>query len=292
MKVLPTLLLFVIVASCSYAQLSATQNPSRIPSNAPTPAPTTCVDLSSWTDSAGDSCEWYEADPLSRCDAFGKDYKNKGYTAKSACCACNGGFIQTNLTMPSFQPTSRPTFAPSNTVICVDDNTWRDEDGNNCNDYERDLDDDEYFLAGETRCSLDQDRNGDAGTYCCACGGGYKEPFVPTFSPSFSSSPSTTDVKNLNPSLGNANNSTCMDIAGWVDIFGEGCDYYEIPFDIGTEDENVTKCEKYGTSGIRNGYTAVRLSITLLNCLMGYKFTFYWIKSCLEHCMLRLQRRS
>ena len=241
--------------------LSPHPNPSTNPSISmsmyPSPAPTECIDVSNWKDAAGDSCEWYAAvDYPDRCNRFGNDYKHNGFTAYDACCVCDGGFMLSNIKMPSVMPSTSPTGSPSGTLICIDDMVWRDEDGQTCSDYERDLDDDEYFLAGETACSLDQDRNGDAQKYCCVCGGGYKDPFVPSLIPTMTNAPSTSLNQDNSPSYVEGD-SACMNIIGWLDAFDEGCAYYETPFEVGSKNENSTKCETYGSSGIRNGYTAV-----------------------------------
>ena len=46
----------------------------------------------------------------------------------------------------------------------------------------------------------------------------------------------------------------CGDIDGWVDFFGDGCDWYaDNPFD---DDYFLTKCEMYGSDAGSGGLTA------------------------------------
>jgi len=70
-------------------------------SNDPAPAPSPtggggCIDSPlGWHDSDGDKydCEWYgEQD---RCEKFGDEFPNDGFTANEACCTCGGGAIGT-----------------------------------------------------------------------------------------------------------------------------------------------------------------------------------------------------
>ena len=42
-------------------------------------------------DSSGSTCKWYEDDAAKRCSLYGFEYKNQGYVAGTACCACGGG---------------------------------------------------------------------------------------------------------------------------------------------------------------------------------------------------------
>jgi len=45
----------------------------------------------------------------------------------------------------------------------------------------------------------------------------------------------------------------CTDVAGWVDSYDDGCDWYEDPSD---DDGDETRCEAYGNSFANDGHTA------------------------------------
>ena len=260
-------LITLVGIHCLQNCLPGVSSEINIPSSAPTisSAPTACYPVSNWHDNAGDGCDWYDNDPNGdyRCRTFGTDYKRNGFTAETACCGCGGGFDLPEYSKPSANPTGSPTATPTATVVCINDNVWRDEEGYSCADYERDLDDDTLFLQGETRCSKDADRGGNASYYCCECGGGYQDPFIPSLTPTMTIQPTSNSTK-LDTIL---DNTTCMDIPYWVDQFGQSCDFYETAFDAGSPDENTTKCAKYGSSGINFGYTAVSIIKCIVLCL-------------------------
>lgn len=138
-------------------------------------------------------------------------------------------------------------------LVCRDNPTWQDEDGYNCRDYERDVDDDVAFLQGLTRCDTHGAAFG-ANQECCTCGGGYNEPFVPSHAPTISFQPQPPDaVASVTTVTTSPTTETCANIADWVDIYGDDCRYYAEPI-FGEETGN--KCSKYGMYGMNHGYTA------------------------------------
>lgn len=137
-----------------------------------------------------------------------------------------------------------PSLAPSDFRSCVDDENFIDADGFTCLDYERDLDDDALFQSGETRCSTYGEITG-ADEYCCACGGGYYEPRIPSSSPSVSYLPSIL-ASSVSPTV-----RTCVSSVGWVDTYGSDCNSY-----AGSLSDNTTRCEAFGGTGLNFGLTA------------------------------------
>ena len=99
---------------------------------------------------------------------------------------------------------------------------------------------------------------------CCACGGGTNEK-RPSSAPSISSSPSDSSKPSGNPSVSSNPTdsfkpSTC-DTPGWVDSYGDGCDWYELvdlpgcPYygssyegEMGVADDNCCYCAGTGVS--------------------------------------------
>ncbi len=46
------------------------------------------------------TCSWYAENHPTRCNRYGKHYRNFGYTASQICCICGGGYIFDNTTKP------------------------------------------------------------------------------------------------------------------------------------------------------------------------------------------------
>jgi len=155
---------------------------------------------------------------------------------------CSGGI--NSAFQPSSVPTNTPSLTPSGFRSCVDDENFIDGDGFTCVDYERDLDDDALFNSGETRCSVYGEMTG-ADEYCCACGGGYYEPRIPSSSPSISHLPSIL-ASSVSPTV-----RTCVSSVGWVDTYGSDCNSY-----AGSLSDNTTRCEAFGGTGFNFGLTA------------------------------------
>ena len=207
----------------------------------PSIAPSICSDLPNWIDAQGDGCSWYAIG--NRCEIYGNQWKNMGYTANMACCACQGGFQLPYEMSPSISPS---TPLPTASLNCFDEPNFVDAEGNFCQDYERDVDDYDAFLDGLTNCDLKGELYG-ANESCCVCGGGYIWPRVPSMTPSATLSPSSR-APTPQPT-----SSMCKNIAGWSDKLGETCtSFYSRPILNSTE----TRCDKYGDSAMRFGYTA------------------------------------
>ena len=207
----------------------------------PSSAPSDCYDLPGWFDAQGDDCSWYSIDQ--RCFVYGNQWKKDGFTANMACCDCSGGFQLADEFAPTMSPS---TPEPTASLECFDKPDFIDAEGLNCQDYEREVDDDDAFFHGLNRCDL----NGEefvANDSCCFCGGGFTWPYIPSASPSSTHSP-TSRAPTPQPT-----SSSCKNIAGWYDSFGETCEsFYARPLINSTE----TRCSKYGDSAMRFGYTA------------------------------------
>eukprot|EP00815_Leptocylindrus_aporus_P000179 CAMPEP_0116064314 /NCGR_PEP_ID=MMETSP0322-20121206/9018_1 /TAXON_ID=163516 /ORGANISM="Leptocylindrus danicus var. apora, Strain B651" /LENGTH=1002 /DNA_ID=CAMNT_0003550263 /DNA_START=193 /DNA_END=3202 /DNA_ORIENTATION=+ len=206
-------------------------------SHVPSPNPSHCYDLPDWTDSQGDGCDWYGAQD-DRCERYGTQYKKDGYTASLACCVCNnGGFYLSDRLAPSHSPTiERPT-------VCYDNMQFRDSNGFTCLDYERNVDDDDAFLQGLTKCDLYDE---GANENCCFCGGGFREPYVPSAAPNgnlLNTMPPTGGLGDQNDTLG------CLDVFEWTDALGESCESFY-------NDDNGTRCDRYGEGYMKHGYVA------------------------------------
>ena len=65
-----------------------------------------------------------------------------------------------------------------------------------------------------------------------------------TFEPTLSQVPTNVPSISLQPSLSSSPTATCSDVEGWVDYYGDGCDWFA---DNIYDDENfLTKCDLYG----------------------------------------------
>ena len=175
--------------------------PSIGPTITPKPTEAQCYDVPGWfsADSPEWSvskydCEWYgdnvydddyyiENEIDNRCEEYGDDAPNFGYTANqawyeylyhfqylNACmlylllnrfsCVCGGGFYHP-LT-PSFSPSlstlptvsSPPSDTPSVNDYCVNVLGWTLNDGTRCSWYNQDVRLDSYYSEGDTRCGL------------------------------------------------------------------------------------------------------------------------------------------
>ena len=106
-----------------------------------------CYDTElSGADTGGDKCAWYaEGTNYFSCGAYDDD----DFRANEMCCACSGG---------------SPT--PLNTAIqCVDQNRGaKDNGGDGCDWYGQ--------MTNSLSCGGYDDADFDAGSMCCACGGG------------------------------------------------------------------------------------------------------------------------
>jgi hypothetical protein len=139
---------------------------------------------------------------------------------------------------------------------CID-NSFYDSEGFDCIIYNT-----FPYVCGEFA-----EENANAGVTaneaCCACGGGTNEK-RPSSAPSISSSPSDSSKPSGNPSVSSSPTdsskpSTC-DTPGWVDSFGDGCDWYELydlpgcPYfgneggEMGVADDNCCYCAGTGVS--------------------------------------------
>ncbi len=111
---------------------------------------------------------------------------------------------------------------------CTDITGWVDAYGDGCEWYE--LNDNEgctnyggSFAAPDGLTAKDT---------CCHCGGGSNGPPNPTQAPTKAPTKAPT-----NPPV-SAPSSLCTDITGWVDAYGDGCEWYELNDDEG--------CPNYG----------------------------------------------
>mmetsp|Transcript_8807 Transcript_8807/g.13028 ORF Transcript_8807/g.13028 Transcript_8807/m.13028 type:complete len:440 (+) Transcript_8807:92-1411(+) len=166
-----------------------------------------CRDVPGWHDADGPrgGCAWY-ADPVgdddeyyseedTRCDRFGTSFENNGFTARTACCVCGGGYKLGQ--DPSMAPTSTPTPTsittksptkspqPSESLqpseYCQDVIGWHASDGEqyDCSWFRLTVGDDDFYdqFIG-TRCELwgsgFENMGHVADTACCICGGGYR----------------------------------------------------------------------------------------------------------------------
>ena len=111
----------------------------------------------------------------------------------------------------------------SDLLYCIDNYSFYDSRGYDCITY----------TTFPHKC-LSADGRANAGVAanaaCCACGGGDNEK-RPSSAPSISSSPSYLFKPSGNPSVStNPSDSpkpSSCDTPGWVDYFGDGCDWYE-----------------------------------------------------------------
>jgi len=142
----------------------------------------------------GDDDEYYSEEDT-RCDRFGTSFENNGFTARTACCVCGGGYKLGQ--DPSMAPTSTPTPTsittksptkspqPSESLqpseYCQDVIGWHASDGEqyDCSWFRLTVGDDDFYdqFIG-TRCELwgsgFENMGHVADTACCICGGGYR----------------------------------------------------------------------------------------------------------------------
>ena len=202
----------------------------------PTPPPvnspvSSCTDVPGWTDSYGDGCAWYVDADGSNCDSYGETGGTNGQTANDACCVCGGGQTgsppTTNAPVkpPTKAPTKSPTEAPvmfptsppadSPVSSCTDVPGWADSYGDGCA---------WYVDADGSNCSEygggNAGNNGQtANEACCVCEGG--------------NAPPTTSPPPVNSPV-----SSCTDVPGWADFYGDGCTWYD--------DGSTSNCDYYG----------------------------------------------
>ena len=113
-----------------------------------------CLDTPNWVDSAGDGCDWYEANDFDGCPTFGNDFEGLMGVAADNCCHCGGG-------------TSSATETPTTGELCIDTPNWVDGSGDGCDWYEA------SDTAGCPATGNDYEGiMGVAADNCCHCGGG------------------------------------------------------------------------------------------------------------------------
>jgi len=138
------------------------------PTAAPTPQRPCNDDPLDFSDSRGNSCDWYAGGLfLNRCLWFASSRGNDdGVTANDACCTCDGGTFEsikkttsptvspTETSAPSLSPTASPTASPTTTVApssspiafptagpssapteCKDVEGWTNSWGSGCSSY-------------------------------------------------------------------------------------------------------------------------------------------------------------
>eukprot|EP00980_Cylindrotheca_fusiformis_P003493 scaffold781_cov132-Cylindrotheca_fusiformis.AAC.12 len=178
----------------------------------PTPPPVFvpdpgCKDYEGYVDSYNDGCSWYSFNEPPLCPTYG--YLNggvgfNGITPKEACCHCGGGGERD------------PTMAPSTYVAdprCIDFPSYIDSYGDGCDWYQyNDVPGCPRY--GQATGATAEYRNSSARDACCYCGGG--EYLDPTAAP----------TKQTNSPTAFSSPENCVDIPGWMDSYGEGCDSY------------------------------------------------------------------
>jgi len=196
-----------------------------------------CQDVYGWHDVRrydygwGHGCDWYEQYDEAGCPLYGDAWPDDdGITAREACCHCHG-----------YDPASDPPPA------CYDYNGWVDVDERGCHWYE-------YRDAPNCTTLGDLYPNEDgitANDACCYCGGGGSMN-IPSASPSYQYKPSTTPsvtptdkpthqyeptvapsvtssdkpIHQYEPTVTLTATPACYDYIGWVDMRGNGCDWY------------------------------------------------------------------
>lgn len=199
-----------------------------------------------WVDSYGDGCDWYEVNDLPGCPKHGNLWGGGMGVADDNCCFCAGTGAPSP---PTPAPTNHPTVSQIPTVsaapsVCTGNTAgWVDDFGDGCDWYERsDLVGCPYYG------NLYDGGMGVANDNCCFCAGGtgvsfesFHNSFVHSLRltiPLHSSSqvptsptvqwptyiPTVTQV----PTMSAAPSVCTGNTAGWVDVFGEGCDWYEV----------------------------------------------------------------
>ena len=221
---------------------SPTEAPVIFPTSPPADSPvSSCTDVPGWTDSAGDGCAWYVDADGTNCAEYGGGYAGtNGQTANDACCVCGGGQTgsppTTNAPVkpPTKAPTKSPTEAPvmfptsppadSPVSSCTDVPGWADSYGDGCA---------WYVDADGSNCAEygggNAGNNGQtANEACCVCEGG--------------DAPPTTSPPPVNSPV-----SSCVDVPGWADFYGDGCTWYV--------DDDGSNCASYGEIEGNNGQT-------------------------------------
>ncbi len=217
-----------------------------ISSPAPTPAPSPdCVEDTSWRDSLGFFCDFYELVDTPGCPVYGNLYDGGMGTAGEACCHCGGGSA-VNGTGPF------PTPAP--TIPCFDDASWLDIYGDSCDWYEvNDL------IGCPTYGAISDWIGTTANEACCHCGGGEPEfcsnydSWIDTFGDSCNwyvindaeGCPQHGDTENVEgvtateacchcgggntgaPTPAPTVTAGCINVLGWTDTCGHDCSFYE-----------------------------------------------------------------
>ena len=193
-------------------EIVPSQEPSVSASPSSSAAPTQCFDVADWVDSQGDDCSWYSNDD-SKCATYGDMYKSSGHTASMACCRCGGGVHVAAFASPS----AAPIADSANDGKCYDDLVWRDKFGHGCDWYAVDP---RARDSSGTKC-LDAFGIPSGQNECCVCGGGYRDPAVPSYHPTSTPAPSSA-------SRSSGTDPGCRDIHGWVDpLSADGCLWYE-----------------------------------------------------------------
>lgn len=148
--------------------------PSVTPTSTSYPTLTNCYDVPGWYSADSEAsrnqfdCAWfglpvaddddYYSEGDTRCDLFGDEEPNFGYTANEACCVCGGGFYGENVPSPlptismapseSEIPSEAPTVTSSPTVYCADIAGWKDSNGARCSWYTQPVGLDDYYDDG------------------------------------------------------------------------------------------------------------------------------------------------
>ena len=198
---------------------------------------TTCVNDHEWTAVIGNetiSCEWFEENDDPGCTKTLTDFLTMPDVSdpRKSCCYCS----------EYLAPTPSPSLTPTNSPPCYDYIGWLDIAGNGCEYYEI------YDAPG---CPYEgtyyaNDENVTASMACCYCNGGSLQ--FPSAFPTSSYAPSHKYKPTSTPSLTPTDGPPCYDYIGWLDFYGDGCEYYEIydapgcPYEGAyyANDENVT----------------------------------------------------
>ncbi len=249
--------------SCCYC--SEYPAPTSSPSLTPTDGPP-CFDYIGWLDLYGHGCDWYESYDDPGCPNDDPNYADsEGITASIACCYCNGGWLETPSAFPTssdtpsykYDPSSTPSLTPTDGPPCYDYIGWLDSEGDGCDWYES------YDDPG---CPNDGPYYADsegitASVACCYCNGGLLE--TPSAFPTSSDAPSYKYDPSSTPSLTPTDGPPCYDYIGWLDFYGDECDWYESYDDPG--------CPNYGPYyADSEGVTA---SVACCYCNGGLEFS-------------------
>jgi len=166
-----------------------------LPTNSPTvtqvlttsAASSVCTgNAAGWVDSAGDGCDWYEANDLPGCPYHGHSFDGGMGVADDNCCFCAGTGAPTSpVQYPTYSPTVThvPTMSAAPSACMGNTVGWVDSFGGGCDWYEAyDLPGCPYY--GDV--SVFDGGMGVADDNCCFCAGtGAPSPPVqyPTYPP-------------------------------------------------------------------------------------------------------------